>query len=206
METIKCTFYRPEQVNVKAFQQITDKLENDYGFCIRKEVSPESVRGYAEALLDLAKPLKKNPGMYFLGLDEPENMPSDARVEYFYRPTYLGTAIIMQMILADEAFLSDAGRKEVFQGLLLGCTGRGFAGHGYDDLKGMIYAMSIFAAAGADEFNRKYPQLCTKFTDTYNKCLQELKQRLRTGTVQNAWGEDYTADAEKVIRLNEGKS
>ena len=49
METIKCTFYRPEQVNVKEFQQITDKLEHDYGSCIRKEVSPESVRGYAES-------------------------------------------------------------------------------------------------------------------------------------------------------------
>ena len=36
------------------------------------------------------------PEALFWGYDEPENMPGDARVDFFYIPTYLNTAFLMQ--------------------------------------------------------------------------------------------------------------
>ena len=206
METIKCTFYRPEQVDIAEFQQIVGKLAADYEICRRNGADLESLRSYADALLAQAKPLKHNPKMYFLGLDDPENMPSDARIDFFYRPTYLGTAIIMHLLLTDDSLLSAPEKKKTFRGMLLGCTSTGFAGHGYDGLQEMIATMHIFAANGADRFLKKYPQFSPEFTATYNKCLQEIKDRLKTNTVQNFWGEDYTTDAEAVINLSNAHS
>ena len=59
MKKIECTFYRPDQVNVRKFQEITDKLESDVALICRDEVSGQDILSYAKTLIALAKPLKK---------------------------------------------------------------------------------------------------------------------------------------------------
>jgi hypothetical protein len=46
--------------------------------------------------------------MKFLGLAEPHEMPSDARVDYFYKPTYIATAFIIKAILLYPSLLNEA--------------------------------------------------------------------------------------------------
>lgn len=199
MKKIECTFYRPAEVNVKEFYDIVEKLSADLHSICNEEVSKEDVRAYAERLISQAKPLKKNPEMYFLGLDEPNKMPSDARVDYFYKPTYLGTAIVMKTLMMYPEMLQK--HSSIIHGLMLGCTGRGFSGHGFDGLKGLIEALRIFAEADCGVFISKYPKVCPEFTRLYAETSDMLKERIAEGSVCNEWGEDYTEAARTVIAM-----
>ena len=199
MKKIECTFYRPDQVNVRKFQEITDKLESDVALICRDEVSGQDILSYAKTLIALAKPLKKNPKMYFLGLDEPGKMPSDARVDFFYKPTYFGTAVVMKAAMAYPDLLRE--HDSVIHGLLLGCTGRGFKGHGFDDLKGLIETLRIFAEADCEGFLSKNPEACVEFTGLYRESMEMLEKLLKAGKMCNEWGEDYTEAAIEVLNL-----
>lgn len=203
MKNIECTFYRPDHVNIGEFQKIVDKLESDLYIVCHDGASEDEVRIYAERIAAVARPLKKNPEMYFLGLDEPEKMPSDARVDFFYKPTYIGTAIIINAVMKYPDLLK--AREHIFHGLLLGCTGRGFKGHGFDDLRGMIETLKLFATADCESFVEKYPEICIEFTHLYKETMKELRNRFEEGSVCNEWGEDYSGMAEEVLSLSAQK-
>ena len=181
MKKIECTFYRPEQVNIAEFHNIVEKLESDLHFVCEDNVSEDALLSYAEALIALANPLKKIPEMYFLGLDEPENMPSDTRVDFFYMPTYIGTAIIMKAVMKHLDLLKES--ESIIHGLLLGCTGRGFKGHGFDDFRGLIETLKVFAEADCEGFISRYPEVCSEFTDLYREAMEHLRMRYNEGTV-----------------------
>ena len=200
MKKITCTFYRPETVKISEFQEITNKLREDLDLICNDEVSADDVRAYAESLMAMAKPLNRNPEMYFLGLDEPEKMPGDARVDFFYTPTYLGTAIVMKAVTMYPDLLKEHG--SIIHGLMLGCTGRGFRGHGFDDLEGMIGTLRIFAGANIDSFISKNPEVCIEFNNLYRDSVDMLEKLLAEGRVRNEWGEDYTETAEEVLNLS----
>ena len=55
------------------------------------------------------------------------------------------------------------------RGLLIGCTGRSFAGDGHDGLKGMIETLKIFAEADCGSFIEKYLNVCGEFSQLYKK-------------------------------------
>ena len=212
MEKITCTFYRPEKVNVNEFRKIVSKLADDFDILCTKNVDATDIYDYVYRLAEQARPLDRKPKMYFLGLDEPGNMPSDIRVAYFYKPTYLGAAIIIRSVLLHPELLDatfsngekvvpkcrEAVRK-VLPGVLLGCTGRGFSGQGYDGLKGLIATLDIFTKAGAAQFLEKYPEICKEFSDLYASSMQMMEERVSNGTMKDGWGEDYTEEAQRVL-------
>lgn len=214
MRRISCTFYRPENVKITEFVNIIGKMEGDLRLLCTEEVRSEDAYLYVSHLLSLAKPLEKCPGMYFMGLDEPSRMPSDARVDFFYMPTYIAAAIVIRVIMLHPELMEGKNVswkeeecakhiKEVFPGLLLGCTGRGFMGHGFDGLQGMIEAMRVFVEAGTQDFVKRYPQMCGKFSEVFEGCLKVIEDGMKNGTLQNEWGENYEEEAEEVLRLLE---
>lgn len=79
MKNLSCTFYRPERVNINKFREIIMKLESDLDTLCNENIAASDIREYVYQLTEQARPLEGEPNMYFLGLDEPENMPSDAR-------------------------------------------------------------------------------------------------------------------------------
>ena len=89
----------------------------------------------------------------------------------------------------------------VIHGLLLGCTGRGFKGHGFDDLKGLIETLRIFAEADCEGFLSKNPETCVEFTGLYRESMEMLEKLLKAGKICNEWGEDYTEAAIEVLNL-----
>ena len=200
MKKIECTFYRPEHVNTREFMEIVKKLESDFYMLCNDDVPEELVCTYAEALIALARPLEYNPKMYFLGLDDPNRMPSDARVDFFYMPTYLGSAIIMKAVIKHPDLLKE--HESIIQGLLRGCTGRKFSGHGYGGLKGLIETLKIFTMADCIGFIETYPEVCTEFTKLFMRSMIQIKSRLDKGELRNGWGEDYTEMAKEVLVMS----
>lgn len=173
-----CTFYRPNSINTKEFENIVGKMAYDL-HCLETEQTDEwSVYTYVYALSKHAQQLPTNPNMRFLGLAAPETMPADARVDYFYRPTYIATAFMMKAVLLypslmdEETFLdseldfSPKHVKETLTACMLACTGRNFDGAGVLKMKDCI---RIFEEASADELLERYPDLCPEFTELYKK-------------------------------------
>ena len=63
---------------------------------------------YLYHLNRLAEALPKNPAMRFWGLADPATMPSGARVDFFYRPTYIDTAFMMRAALDYPSLMNEA--------------------------------------------------------------------------------------------------
>ena len=205
MKKLSCTFYRPEKVNINEFREIVKKLESDLDTLCNENINASDIYEYVYRLAGYARPLKRDPKMCFFGLDEPENMPSDARVGFFYRPTYLGAAIMIRSVMLHPELLDAADRygaavKKALPGILLACTGRGFSGHGYDGLRGVIETLTVFTKAGTAQFVEKYPGICNEFSDLYISSMNMIEERVRTDTVKNGWGDDYTKEAQMLLK------
>ena len=116
--------------------------------------------------------------MSIFGLAAPNTMPSDSRVLYFYRPTYLAAAFMMKAVLLNPDLLDEAcfpGTdlidspkmvRDTLASCLLGCTGRGFDGAGHLPVRDCV---RLFEDAGASEFIEKYPELCPEFASLYRE-------------------------------------
>ena len=173
---MKCTFYRPTDVNTKEFFSIIEKLDNDLHELEIGECDAPSVYEYIDTLCSLAKPLEHNPRMSFLGLWNPNEMDHDARVDFFYKPTYIATAIITKAILMYPELLKGGlpGKPELtpkklrsaLSSLMLGCTGRNFESGGVLPLS---ECLKIFERGGISEFIKLYPELCPPFNRLYKK-------------------------------------
>lgn len=102
---MKCAFYRPEEINVEEFNNIVNGLKKDLAAMESGRVTKEETIQYLRELLPQARFLDHTPDMCFFGLDEPQHMPSDARVEYFYKPTYLAAAMLMHACVTYPSIL-----------------------------------------------------------------------------------------------------
>ena len=191
---MRCTFYRPKTVNTTEFENIVGKLHYDLYQLENEKTDEWNIYTYIHSLSKLVEPLEKNPKMAFLGLANPESMNSDARVDFFYRPTYIATAIMMKCILLypslmNESIFMDSELdftvetvKKTISSLMLGSTGRNFDGAGVLKTSECI---KIFVEAGAEEFLKKYPDLCPEFT----KLFTEAKHLVDSGAIsdRDAW-------------------
>jgi len=194
---MKYTFYRPNETNTETFDKIISdmyevlvKISNGYA----KE---NELKDYLEKLIRDQKCLQSNAEMGFWGFDEPENMPSDARVMYFYTPTYIAIGMLLNTKLNyPETVKQIAGFDVALKKGLLASTGRGFQGHGYDYLDGLIKALNIFVLAKAHIFVELYPNYCQEFTRLLKESLQYCERLIKTNKTKGDWGEDYS------IKLN----
>lgn len=187
---MRCTFYRPKTVNTIEFENIVGKLHYDLYQLEHERTDEWNVYNYIYSISKLVKTLDKNPKMAFLGLAEPETMPSDARVDFFYKPTYIATAIMMKAVLLypslmnetifmdSELDLSVETVKKTISSLMLGSTGRNFDGAGALKLNECI---KIFVDAGAEEFLQKYPELCPEFAHLFG----DAKQFVDSGAISD---------------------
>ena len=173
---MNCTFYRPKTTNPIEYENIVGKLQYDLHLLETEQTDEWNVYTYIYSLSQLIKPLETNSNMKFLGLDNPQTMPSDARVDYFYRPTYIATAYVMKAVLLYPSLLDKKtfldseleftvdSVKEILASLMLASTGRKFNGAGVLKLSDCV---SIFEKAGAAEFLDKYPDICPEFTNLF---------------------------------------
>ena len=202
---MKCTFYYPKTINTKEWDAIRGKLNSDLEELESGKVPEHEVVLYLEALFSQAEPLEKNPAMRFFGFDKPEHMPSDARVEYFYWPTYIAAAIGMKACLLYPGILGKVGTQdgqnaeEILRAILLACTGRGFRGHGFDDVKGLVEVTEFFVDHGSREFIEQCEIPCPEFTECFTQALLFLLAGVSRGSVAGDWGDDYTERAYDIL-------
>ena len=146
----------------------------------------------AKKAVALCQEINPGSGMrFFIPPNEDiKHMPSDARVEFIYLPTYTLAAYLIhcKMILKD-LFTNDPELEQGFKQILLACTARNMTGHGYEELEGLVDALEIFLEtpikAFLTEHGSEYPD--------FAKCLQNAIQTLHAitgGEAHSPWGKD----------------
>jgi hypothetical protein len=118
------------------------------------------------------------------------SIPSDARVDFCWIPTYLCTAVLMKACLTDPESFTQKEKSALLEGLKISCA-RNLRGHGYEAFKGQIKALNIFIRAGLREFIDLYPEICPEFTEMIRAIISQFQQRESEGKFTGPWGESY---------------
>ena len=118
------------------------------------------------------------------------NIPSDARVEFCYLPTYLATATLMKAYLTDSESFTIKETSALSNGLKMS-TARNLTGHGYEGLKGQIEAVNIFMKAGLNEFLDLHADLCPEFSEMIGEIISGFEDMEAQGKFTGPWGESY---------------
>ena len=124
-------------------------------------------------------------------------IPSDARVDFCYTPTYLCCAILMKACLSDSDSFTFKKKAALAEGLKIS-TARNLAGHGYEGLKGQIEAVNIFIKGGLNEFLDLYPDLCPEFTGMISQIASKFAKMEAEGNFLEPWGESYEDEIKAV--------
>ena len=198
---MKYTFYRPNELNTTEFDKIISDMHDVLVRISNGYADGNELKDYLEKLIRDQKCLQSNADMGFWGFDDPENMPSDARVMYFYTPTYIATGILLNAKLNyPETVKQIDGFDVVLKKGLLASTGRGFQGHGHDYLDGLIKALNIFVLAKAHIFVELYPNYCQEFTRLLKESLQYCERLIKTNKTKGDWGEDYSIQLNCILQ------
>lgn len=202
---MKNTFYKPEPFNRDDAQAIISKLKNDLDELTKGAATKEEELAYARKLAEQGwSPEGKNDWICW-GLDDPKELPTDARVEFFYLPTYLAVAILaLTYVKYQSESLLKEELEDALRGGLNASAGRSFMGAGYDDIDGLLDAMEIFAKGRLNELIRQYPNLSLDFTKKLMENTSLLEDGLKNGALKGPWGEDYTDKAKDVLYALQG--
>ena len=151
---------------------------------------PTTLLENAKKAVSLCQEIRPGFGMrFFIPPDHDiKHMPSDARVEFIYMPTYtLAAYLINCKMWTGDLFTKDEELETGFKAILLACTGRGMTGHGYDELDGLVDALEIFLEAPLKAFLDKYGSQYPEFTKCVKSAIQTLYP-IASGEAHSPWG------------------
>ena len=206
---MKKTIYRPVIRKQNEWDNILEERRNELSRLKTGKFENSVLHIYLKELLLQAQPLSKNTNMRFFGFDRPSAMPADARVDYFYWPTYISTACCMKaiflcpeiinMIREDVVQITGLEPMAILADCMRGCTGLGFFGHGYENIQGLVETMDFFTEAHVQDFIAKYPHVCPEFTACFKNAVTYLADSAKNGKVAGVWGDDHTDRALVIL-------
>ena len=203
---MKSCFYRPAAVNLSEFQNILTEIQKEQQKISEKTLSLGDAAEYVTDLIEKAKIFPHNPKMAFWCFDDPQNMPADFRVDFVYTPTYYLTANLLTLAVQHPTLLEQIEAFPIaLERAMEASAGREFKGAGYDEFRGELDAMKIFARAPVSVFLRKYSDFCPAFADLWQTCFNELSDSLKTGSaarIPDEWSgmpTDYSGEIQEMI-------
>jgi hypothetical protein len=129
-----------------------------------------------------------------------DGMPTDARVDFIFVPTYVGVATLTRVRLDYPGIaVRIPGYDDSLKRGMIFSTYRGLEGHGYDATRGMIDAALIFAEGGVSEFLSTDPEFCPELLRLLRELKNALMERISSGGTKGAWGEEYQDNFLSVV-------
>jgi len=200
---MKNTFYRPDGVEIEQFYVIIAELRKALAELNEGSVSKEEAYEFVTASIGQQIEIHEKGG--FWGLVNPKETPSDARVRYFYMPTYLMTAILMKTVLVfPEVETQVVGFHEALEKGLKASCGRKLQGSGLDAEEGMCKALEVFMDGGLVSFLQRYRDYCEEFNLLVEGIIEAMSVSLKAGKVIVGMGADYTSEYESVVERFRG--
>lgn len=170
------SFKRSDEIDLGAFAKQIGRQYEALEWLLGGAADAEEVYAYARAVLESGRGSKGMPGGLFWGYDELQNLPADARIDFYYVPTYLNTAFLMQAYrVMPQKMEAIPGFTDGLSRAMKGSAGRGFTGLGYD--KGdFVQGMQIFASVHAIDFIRKHKDLVPEtFASRYRAAIWSIE-------------------------------
>ena len=138
----------------------------------------------------------------FWNYADANTMPADARCDYVYRPTYLMTLIMVNIINQNPEFMNIAQVKETLRYALNACTGRNLRGAGYEAYDGMCANVLLFLKNGIMRFMRDWPLFSVKFEAVFRNALNWIEGDYAAGHHKdNGWGNDCREIQKEIVIL-----
>lgn len=194
---MKYVFHRNSQ-NLSDWSDITRQMQATLSDTINGVYSEEELHGFFTRAIHDARP---TGGGLFWGFDDPQTMPGDARCDFFYRPTYIMTLTLVNAVLQYPQLLNLPQCGVTLHGALVGCTGRGLAGHGYDSQAELFYNLKLFLNGNILAFISAYPDLSKEFSMMLNEILGDVKNAYKRGEHVGDWNQDFKADQEEILSM-----
>jgi hypothetical protein len=185
---------------VAAMEEMVEAL--DEGLIPNKADYPlEDLAGYVRSLIDgqRRKVSFVKPGCWCV-VDFDEFMPTDARVDFVFRPTYAAVATLSRTLcdypviaLRAKSFLPTLKRGMFF------ATHRALAGHGFDADQGTVDALRILSLGKVPMLLDRHPELCPALHRIIQDVAKKMQRRLETKTAVGVWGEDLATGFRSAI-------
>ena len=203
---MKYEFRRIDEIDLHSFARQMQQQYAALDTLLEGEADTMEILSYVEEMLADGRPCKGMPEALFWGFDEPENMPGDARVDYFYMPTYLNTAFLMQAfrMIPEQICERIPAFKEKLGRAMTGCSGRRFAGHGYEK-DDFVQGMQIFASVRTKEFIRNHKDIVPEvFRDAYRAALRSIERDVfdKEGylrRVETSWENNHLEEYREIL-------
>ena len=127
-------------------------------------------------------------------------MPSDARIDFLYWPTYCITMAMMVGYMMNLNKEID-GFDDCFKLGLEACTKRSFRGYTYEAEKDKIKVLNMFIQSGLFEFLRENKELCPRFNVCIKRIFKEMQERVNQGDTICDLGRDYEEEFKNILKL-----
>lgn len=131
------------------------------------------------------------------GFEDPNQMPSDARVDYVFRPSYACCQVLMRYLL--EGGQAKGAVEALGRGLTFCCT-RHLMGHGYKGLRQQLEDVGDFVRCGALKLERRFSNMCPEFFALIESIGREFEERIRRCDVFGGFGEYVAVDLMRIAR------
>lgn len=188
-----------ENISIKKGLEIKAELETMVNDINEGKVNRKQLK---ELCSEFVKKQNKGKLEGFWAIILDDYMPSDARIDFLYWPTY---CITMAMMVAYMMKLNDEidGFDDCFKLGLEACTKRSFRGYTYEAQDGRIKVLSMFIESGLFVFLKENKNLCPRFNVCIKRIFTEMQERLDQGNTICDWNCNYEEEFKQVIKLKE---
>lgn len=121
-------------------------------------------------------------------------IPSDVRVEYCHKPTYICAGILMKAYMSG-LYVGDALAKG-----LAACCHRDLMGHGYDGFVSQVETLQMFMQCGLREFLKCHRELCPAFAQMMERILESYRCREKQRDFKADWERDFEQEIREINR------
>ena len=127
------------------------------------------------------------------------DVPTEARIDFCYIPTYVCSAILMKAYLSGEMHFTAKARNALQRGLE-NCCARNLRGHGFEALKEQIKSLNLFFKAGLREFLDLNHEFCPQFSEMIDSIKANFARMEAEGNFTGPWNESYE---DEILAVNE---
>lgn len=198
---MKYSFARTGKVDPREWEVICREMRATLDEAeVGKFTQEEFAEFFRQAIRD-GWPLPHNSEMVFWNFDLPETMPSDARCDFVYRPTYLIVCTMIVGINRYPELFNLCGIRDTLARGLCACTGRGLEGHGYDATATLYENLRLFLGAGVQQFLDTFSNLCPEFTKLFNDTFEMIRDAYENGCHISDWERNFKEEQEELLKL-----
>ncbi len=128
-------------------------------------------------------------------------MPSDARVDFIFMPTYLVTAILSRVFCdySDIAKSINGYTNALKKGMKF-CSSRNLQGDGYEGDAGAAKALTILSIGKVPWLLENNKDLCPELLETIQNVAKDMQSRLDSGTAINEWGRSLQKEFSAALK------